>query len=348
MHDVTTPVTTTAARLRFTPGPMFPGMRPVGRLLHGGDRPHHVVVDAENLHALRALLHTHARRVDLICIDPPYSSGAPEPAHDGRCAGDSGTSPVATWVAFMERRIVLARGLLKDDGVLVVTIGQDEVAALAVLLGRALPDAEIARVTLAIDPGGADRAPLARVDQYAFFCFLGGANRVDGGGRRVTPGTVWLRREHTGGRLLHALLGADPRFPHAKSLYVTRDAIRAAVGDRPDAVVLDFFAGSGTTMHAVALLNAEDGGSRQSISVTNNELTEQDAAALRRRGLGPGDAEWDALGVFHRVTRPRIEAAITGRTPAGDRVIGEYAGTGRPIADGLAESADFFELTYQR
>lgn len=59
---------------------------------------------------------------------------------------------------------------------------------------------------------------------------------------------------------------------NAKSLYAVHDAIRFFVSKKPDAVVLDFFAGSGTTMHAVNLLNEEDGGQRRCILVTNNEI----------------------------------------------------------------------------
>src|ERR1039457_2959904 len=169
--------------------------------------------------------------------------------------------------------------------------------------------------------------------------------------KSITPKTVWFRPAHNaatyGTDLLTALLGARNLFPFPKSIYVVKDAIRAAIGNRPDALVLDFFAGSGTTMHAVALLNAEDGGRRQSILVTNNEVSVEEAKRLRERGLRPGDSGWEELGIFHRVTRPRIEAAVRGLTPADEAVAGQYIESGFPIADGLEENVEFFDLTYE-
>ena len=150
-----------------------------------------------------------------------------------------------------------------------------------------------------------------------------------------------------GSRLLAELLPGR-RFPFPKSLYAVEDALRFFIGNKPDALVLDFFAGSGTTAHAVARLNHQDGGRRQAVLVTNNEVSAEEAQALHRRGHCPGDPEWEALGIYEHVTRPRIVAAITGRTPSGQPVRGDYKFTdGFPMADGLAENVEFFDLTYE-
>ena len=55
------------------------------------------------------------------------------------------------------------------------------------------------------------------------------------------------------------------------------------------AIVLDFFAGSGTTRHAVNLMNAEDGGRRRCIIVTNNEVSDAEAKEMTAKGYKPGD-----------------------------------------------------------
>ena len=116
--------------------------------------------------------------------------------------------------------------------------------------------------------------------------------------RTVVPKTVWNRPSHHAGwhgsALVRALLPGRS-FPFPKSLYVVEDAIRVAVGDKPNATVLDFFAGSGTTAHAVMRLNRQDGGQRQCISVTNNEVAAEEQKALRKSGLRPGDQEWEQL-----------------------------------------------------
>ena len=110
---------------------------------------------------------------------------------------------------------------------------------------------------------------------------------------------------------------------------------------------MDFFAGSGTTTHAVARLNRQDGGLRRSILVTNNEVSVGEAELLRRKGLKPGDPEWEALGIFEQVTRPRLISAFTGKTPDGQPIIGEYKfGDEFPMAEGFDENIEFFRLDF--
>jgi adenine-specific DNA-methyltransferase len=169
-------------------------------------------------------------------------------------------------------------------------------------------------------------------------------------GKRRMPLTQWDFPSHDAQRYGTALLQSltpGRRFPFPKSLYAVEDAIRIAVGDKPNAVVLDYFAGSGTTAHAVARLNWQDGGRRQSIMVTNNEVSANEAKELRNRGLRPGDPEWEALGIFEHITRPRVTAAITGKTPDDKPIAGDYKFTDEfPIAEGLEENVAFLELRY--
>src|SRR5699024_10406888 len=106
----------------------------------------------------------------------------------------------------------------------------------------------------------------------------------------------------------------DRTFPFPKSLYAVEDALSFAVQDKPEAKILDFFSGSGTTAHAVMRLNKQDSGRRQCISITNNEVSAEEQRKLRRAGLRPGDPEWEALGICDYITKPRVTAAITGRT----------------------------------
>lgn len=137
-------------------------------------------------------------------------------------------------------------------------------------------------------------------------------------------------------------------FPFPKSLYAVEDALRIAVGDKPNAVVVDFFSGSGTTAHAVMRLNKQDGGRRQTILVTNNEVSADEQKALRKKNLRPGDAEWEKHGICDYITKPRIRAAITGLTPEGALIQGDYKFVDEfPMADGFEENAAFFTLTYE-
>lgn len=174
----------------------------------------------------------------------------------------------------------------------------------------------------------------------------------DGGAKSVVPRTVWSQTSHFardhGSHLLSALLGDSSQFPFPKSLYAVEDTLRFVVANKPDAVVLDFFSGSGTTSHAVMRLNKQDGGRRQSISVTNNEVSAEEQRELRKKGLRPGDAGWEVLGICDNVTKPRIRAAITGRTREGQPIKSAYKFTDEfPMSDGFEENAEFFTLTYE-
>ncbi|WP_270618490.1 site-specific DNA-methyltransferase [Micrococcus luteus] len=163
--------------------------------------------------------------------------------------------------------------------------------------------------------------------------------------------TVWNNVAHDAGehgsKLVRRFLPGR-KFPFPKSLYAVEDALRFFIKEKPDAVVLDFFSGSGTTAHAVMRLNKQDGGRRQCISVTNNEVSAEEQKGLRKKGLRPGDPEWEQWGICDYVTKPRVTAAITGRTPVGDPIKGEYKFTDEfPMADGFEENAAFFTLTYE-
>lgn len=169
---------------------------------------------------------------------------------------------------------------------------------------------------------------------------------------RAIPGTQWRIASHDatqyGSRLLRDSVLPGREFPFPKSLYAVEDALRFFVANKPEAVILDFFSGSGTTAHAVMRLNRQDDGSRQCISVTNNEVSAEEQAALLKRGLRPGDAAWEEWGICDYITKPRIRAAITGLTPSNAPLKGEYKFVDEfPMADGFEENAAFFTLTYE-
>lgn len=484
---------------------IYPGLVETGRVEQAGlEVPYHSVINAENFHALEMLTYTHRHSVDCIYIDPPYNSGAQDWKYNNNYVEADDDYRHSKWLAFMERRLKVARELLNpEDSVLIVTIDEKEHLRLGLLLEQTFPEADIQMVSSVINRAGSPRSGrFSRVDEYIFYVFLGaaqvtpwsntmlpdsnedkpagmptvwftavrrgsGASRsksknlfyavvidaetgtfrrvsdpipkemdrndlplnpgelaiwpigADGGenrwrfsadlmrryfangtarlGRRdpvtglrpvtylqpgtlaniengtfivtgrteegalqlslgeraktVAPRTVWnltghFARDH-GSHVVRALVG-DRQFPFPKALYAVEDTLRFVVKDKPEAVVLDFFSGSGTTAHAVMRLNRQDGGRRQSISVTNNEVSADEQDRLRQRGLRPGDADWESLGICDYITKPRISAAVTGKTPAGEPIKGDYKFTDEfPMADGFAANAIFFTLTYE-
>lgn len=166
-----------------------------------------------------------------------------------------------------------------------------------------------------------------------------------------SPKTVWNRTSHNAGwhgtKIITQMM-PDRAFPFPKSLYAVEDALRFVVATKPSATILDFFSGSGTTAHATMRLNKQDNGNRRSISITNNEAGADEQKRLRAEGLRQGEPEWERYGICDYITKPRIAAAITGKTPVGEPIKGDYKFTDEfPMADGFEENVEFFTLTYE-
>ncbi len=478
---------------------IYPGLIPLWSVGAEDGAPPQIVIKGENHHALEALEFTHTHKVDCIYIDPPYNTGARDWKYDNDYVDSEDRYRHSKWLAFMARRLALAKKLLRpDDSVLIVAIDDHEIHRLGLLLQQMFRGWKIQLVTSIVNPRGKFReGEFSRCEDYIFFVSTGAARvggepdkdfapgssigwrtlrrsdltskrgtkkggtqqfypiyvedetgriaelgeplppdvdrheapsrsgctavfpvRADGTEMnwgltpaslralldegfvnvgRHTPGapqhytvsyltsgrvedirsgkaevvgyddsgavmaeyvtskirmplSTWVRPSHNaeigGTNLVKSLLG-DKRFPYPKSLYAVEDAIRFFVKDKPDAVILDYFGGSGTTTHAVVRLNREDGGRRQSILITNNEVSADEESKLRESGFAPGDPEWERLGIFEHVTVPRITSAMTGKTPGGQLIEGSYKFGGKfPIVDGLPGRVEFFELSY--
>ena len=484
--------------------PIYPGLVSTGRIERGRNMPFHTVINAENFHALQVLLYTHEGKVDVIYIDPPYNTGARDWKYNNDYVDGDDAYRHSKWLAMMERRLKLAKRLLRpDDSVLIVTVDEKEYLRLGLLLEQLFPAARIQMISALVNPAAASRAgAFGRSDEYIFFVMVGvapsrlmldrhwvstkgrthkgtprwdllrrsgsGASRLDAPGcfypiyvdterpaivrvgeplppgvstppavsgtRAVlpirkngtegrwmmtsgelrsrirqgrvrinvskqgqkvviyyladgefakieageflvtgyaadgsmtfptkndhgiksvlaVPGTQWHIPSHDstqyGTRLLADFLPGR-KFPYPKSLYAVEDSLRFFVKERPSAIVLDFFAGSGTTAHAVCRLNRQDSGQRQSISITNNEVSPREAGKMQKAGLRPGDTDWDEFGIFEHITRPRIEAAVTGRTYNGVPITGAYKFADEfPMADGFEANVEFFRMTFE-
>lgn len=152
-------------------------------------------------------------------------------------------------------------------------------------------------------------------------------------GRSLRGTTAWRKNLYDANAYGSQLIGSilpSRKFPFPKSIYSVFDALRLFVGGNTNAIVLDFFAGSGTTLNAVNLLNAMDNGSRQCILVTNNEVSADEAERLRERGLQPGDAEWESQGICRWITWPRCALTISGERKDGTDLTGQYL-TGKTL-----------------
>ena len=167
-------------------------------------------------------------------------------------------------------------------------------------------------------------------------------------GKKSLPTTQWDYPMHDAkiyGTGILDLLFPDRSFPFPKSVYAIEDALRIFVTEKPNALIVDFFAGSGTTAHATMLLNHLDGGKRRSISITNNEIgPDTEKEFVTKKKLRPTDAEWQKYGIAKYITWERIKAALTGINTKGEPIKGDYKFTEEfPMSEGFKENAIFFE-----
>ncbi len=133
--------------------------------------------------------------------------------------------------------------------------------------------------------------------------------------------TVWTDKKYDANEYGTQLIGSmvpNNDFDFPKSVYNTYECLRAVTLHRPNALILDYFAGSGTTGHATLMLNKDLGGNRRFILCTNNDVGEkQEKKYIKEHGeIDVESQDWKAFcndhGIASSVTYPRVKAAITG------------------------------------
>ena len=479
---------------------IYPGLKVIDRVERGDPNdPYHMVINAENYHALQALIYAYAGKVDCIYIDPPYNKPN---SKDWKynCDYVDGTDKYrhSKWLAFMKRRIKLAKKLLNpDNSVLIVTIDEVEYARLGLLLEQLFPEANIQMISSCINyTATARRNQFDRINEFIFIIMIGNCHifpqddsknfkqdeevnwrslrrqnssnirdkqhpnqffpifidvktnkiaevgdnlpfgvsidtvipkkgcetvfpikdngiemmwglsrdtfldrlskgyvkigkhtpnkpqkyvisflekgmvdgiangdvmitgkRSDGSviavyntQRKVMPKTQWSFKSHDsreyGTYLLDKIIG-EKRFSYPKSLYAVEDCLKYFISGNPNALIVDFFGGSGTTLHAVNLINAEDSGKRRCIIVTNNEVSETESKNLTKELYRQGDDYWEKFGIAQYVAWPRVVCSINGRTSQGTSIQDSYLGRNLNMSDGFKANAIFCELTYE-
>ncbi len=143
------------------------------RGLSVGDAPHrNLMIEGDNLDALRFLHLTHRGRIKCIYIDPPYNTGGQELAYHDRYHGKDDAYRHSAWLEFMAQRLALARGLLAPDGVLFVSIDDYEVARLTLLLDQVFPGGKVGTFVWRRRSGSNDVPPsFLSVDHEYVLCY---------------------------------------------------------------------------------------------------------------------------------------------------------------------------------
>lgn len=98
------------------------------------EAPNHILIEGDNLEALTALSYTHAGMIDVIYIDPPYNTGkTDEFKYNDKYVDATDGYRHSKWLSFMSKRIKIAKQLLKDTGLIFISIDDNEVAQLKCL-----------------------------------------------------------------------------------------------------------------------------------------------------------------------------------------------------------------------
>ncbi|MEO0131294.1 MAG: site-specific DNA-methyltransferase [candidate division WOR-3 bacterium] len=100
------------------------------------NKPVNLLIEGDNYHALSVLNYTHAGKVDVIYIDPPYNTGNKDFIFNDRYVDREDAYRHSKWLSFMEKRLKLAKNLLKDTGVIFISIDDNEVAQLKLLMDQ--------------------------------------------------------------------------------------------------------------------------------------------------------------------------------------------------------------------
>ena len=156
--------------------PIFPELTPLGKVQNGrNDAPWHTLIEADNYHALQLLEYLYAGKVDCIYIDPPYNSGARDWKYNNNYVDKNDGWRHSKWLAFMHRRLKLARKLLNPvSSTLIVAIDDNELFTLGMLLDDMFKDCDRQIIDITINPKGKARdGRLSQVDEYLIVIYVG-------------------------------------------------------------------------------------------------------------------------------------------------------------------------------
>lgn len=98
------------------------------------DEPYNFLLEGDNLHSLKLLEKTHKGKIDVIYIDPPYNTGNKDFIYDDSFVDKTDRYAHSKWLSFMEKRLLIAKELLSEHGVILVSIDENEQSQLKLLM----------------------------------------------------------------------------------------------------------------------------------------------------------------------------------------------------------------------
>ena len=98
--------------------------------------PNHIIIEGDNLHAETVLNYLIPNSINLIYIDPPYNTGNKDFIYNDKYIDKDDNYKHSKWLSFMSKRLIIARKLLSDDGVIFISIDDNEQANLKLLCDK--------------------------------------------------------------------------------------------------------------------------------------------------------------------------------------------------------------------
>jgi adenine specific DNA methylase Mod len=144
---------------------------PEKAVINKDEKPTHILIEGDNYHALTCLNYTHKGKIDVIYIDPPYNTGAKDWKYNNKYVEENDPWKHSNWVNFMSRRLSLAKNLLKNDGVICVTIDDYEMPNLWLLMEDIYgEDNHLGTLVIRNNPKGRKtERKLSLIHEYALF-----------------------------------------------------------------------------------------------------------------------------------------------------------------------------------
>lgn len=99
----------------------------------GPDAPNHILIEGDNLEALATLAYTHAGKIDVIYIDPPYNTGNKDFCYNDLIVDTEDSFRHSKWLSFMAKRLRIAKRLLSSEGIIFISIDDNEYSNLKLL-----------------------------------------------------------------------------------------------------------------------------------------------------------------------------------------------------------------------
>jgi adenine-specific DNA-methyltransferase len=152
----------------------FVALEVVPELSHGQPPFDNLIIEGDNFDVLRALRATHSGKVKVISIDPPYNTGNKDFVYNDRHVDREHKFRHSLWIEFMYQRLLLARDLLRDDGVIFVNIGEDEFAHLSMLMDQVFPGMKVGTFVWRTRQGANDSSGARFTQDHEYvLCYVG-------------------------------------------------------------------------------------------------------------------------------------------------------------------------------